>query len=865
MIIYKKDGSIFAEVLTTDNCERKHALMGDNYVSVDYVSADYIAVPADAYIVYEGKKFYLLAEYRPNDSDKGYSYKMKFNAIESTFAKYLFYYAPVTGKKEYDFRVSANLNTIATIVLKALQDCLPSIPWQIGDLKADTELVDLSFEGKTVLEAIQYIADQYKTEWWVEGNVLHFIRCESGQFEPLDSATMLSTVSVQEKKDILPQYLYAYGGTKNILPTNDGTANYGNRLQLPDGVKYVEVPGATTGASTIKFFDEVFPEIVGEITQVIYNNDDKNPIYYVNDSNRGFDLASQTIEGTVPRIRFASGRLNGREFDVQDTEKAVGNVPKGYMEVFRSEQEGVFLPRPSLEPRVGDKYLLYNILLPEAEKAKASQRLLAAAQAEALILSTQVPPITCESNQVYFSKNSTTYKVGQRVKLLHPNLKDGFVESRITEISYSLTSPYKFRFVIAQNLTAGKLAEIEKNLFQLTGSLGNADKRYHPLEGSVNIPMHVSDLIAKNVVSSREAVVQRDLYVGQKAIVQDKLQIGNFIGGLLGNGANIDGNGNAEMRSLKLWESLEVPELRYNRVSVSVGHNWQTNGGGIIESIEMLTEQTGIITLRLEEGMFGAVEVDDLCMGIWHNLNPSDNDADTSDDGKGNFTFAGFGTTYFRITEIIETTHNSQFSFTLRPLSEGYKKQSLPKSGMHFAQFGNPSNKARQSSVYSTTTYVRALRNVTTWEYSFANVAAQLYDCSNLSVFGRGDLADRSMYITNIYMTGTIEQFEIKPLTMSIDFSLGAFMAPNETGIATARVLDGYGRDVTDTMTRWQWTRESGDSLEDLAWNTAHKDTENILEITYADLGSNADTNIMTAFNVLATDEVKHVKGQLSL
>lgn len=115
------------------------------------------------------------------------------------------------------------------------------------------------------------------------------------------------------------------------------------------------------------------------------------------------------------------------------------------------------------------------------------------------------------------------------------------------------------------------------------------------------------------------------------------------------HGAYIDKDGAADMRSLRLWEWLEVPELRYNRVNVYTGIRWDTFGAGIIESVDT---EAQLITLKLEDGEIGAVAADDLCMGIWHDYeNEADNETTNTDDRRGNFTFAGFRTIYFKIAE----------------------------------------------------------------------------------------------------------------------------------------------------------------------------------------------------------------------
>lgn len=97
-----------------------------------------------------------------------------------------------------------------------------------------------------------------------------------------------------------------------------------------------------------------------------------------------------------------------------------------------------------------------------------------------------------------------------------------------------------------------------------------------------------------------------------------------FASGLTGFGAKIDENGNGEMRGLRLWEWLEVPELRLNRVEVYAGIKWRTPGVGIIESVEIDTDSegkllsTGTVHLKLEAGEIGAVAADDISMGIIH-------------------------------------------------------------------------------------------------------------------------------------------------------------------------------------------------------------------------------------------------------
>jgi len=331
---------------------------------------------------------------------------------------------------------------------------------------------------------------------------------------------------------------------------------------------------------------------------------------------------------------------------------------------------------------------------------------------------------------------------------------------------------------------------------------------------------------------------------------------GNYTEGPFGSGAKITEHGAAEMRSLRLWEFLEVPELRYNRVIVNVGDKWNAPGGGIIKEVDIANK---IITLKLEDGEIGAVGVDDICKGTFHSLNLAENATSNSDDSRGNTTFAGFVTCYFRITEILDTSNNSRFSYELRPVSANYPVQHNPSAFMNFVSYANFTNKDRQTSSYETRTYKRSLRNMNGWEISQANIASQSDDLSNLSVHGL-NMTGYSAYLNNIYMSGTIQQFTLQePLRMEINNSLGGLIAEGETMTFTASAWKGWV-DISSYATSWKWTRDSGDSVEDEAWNNRHSADTTSCSVTFNDLPINSTLFTVTATFLEGTEVVTATK-----
>ena len=335
-------------------------------------------------------------------------------------------------------------------------------------------------------------------------------------------------------------------------------------------------------------------------------------------------------------------------------------------------------------------------------------------------------------------------------------------------------------------------------------------------------------------------------------VIHNSFKTKDFVAGITGKGAKIDENGSGEMESLSLRKFLEVPELRYNRISIQVGNQWRAPGGGIIDSVTLDNNGlTGLAKLHLEDGEIGKIAVDDICMGIYHDgMTLSNNEASDYDDGAGNFKFSGFFSAYFRITEITDTIHNSAFKFSVRQTSDSWSKTFAPCAAMHFVCYGNFSDTTRQSSRYSTLKYERYLSGVNTWEFGERNIMAQFGDLSNLTAGGIS-MSGYSAYLNRIYMSGNIKQFEDIPDWMDVEQSRNGHMDVGQSEVVTIVIRDGYNRDVTSLYPNISLTRESGDEASDTSWNASHSGVGNPFTISFSDLAF-TEERLSTLFNVKA-------------
>lgn len=245
-----------------------------------------------------------------------------------------------------------------------------------------------------------------------------------------------------------------------------------------------------------------------------------------------------------------------------------------------------------------------------------------------------------------------------------------------------------------------------------------------------------------------------------------------FVHGLQGTGGFINSFGAAELDSLSLRKWLEVPEMRLNRTVYIAGDLRQSWCNGTIETVQVLSESTGVFKLKLEDGEGGTCQKDDICMGMYQFGDGGDATEDT-DDLKGNMTRAGFTTCYFRITSV-SGKHNEIVSYSLRPYVREVTDPDTGKTEhetyygnhphrfMKFAGYGNFTNKTRQASTCITKSYIQFLRGVDDWEYTFKNIAMQMGELDGLYESykdeGCPELSGYSAYLNNIYFSGKIAQ-----------------------------------------------------------------------------------------------------------
>lgn len=789
MIIYSPTGTEILDAPVTKEAIIKYVLMGDYYIELPFNLLEPTTFARGSYITYKGRKFEIMSTVRPEFDNKtgGYKYTLKFEAQQNHMKRFVCFWLG-GDNPEAVFHNTTDLESFAALIVANMNKQLGGENWQVGTITVDnpkaTKLV--SFNGDKCWDILNTIAETFETEWWTEENgdlvSLCFGKLDFGSPEEFRQGNVVKNIPAKKGDDSsYGTRFYVFGSTRN-LTSDYGQAPQGGetnhvseiRLRLPDGQRYIDAIPGLSGSDIVEqvvFFDDIYPKNTETVTSIetvdrknIEGQTDKAYVMYCKDTPF---RPSDMIKGETLGATFTSGSLMGRDFELSinykpETWKPEDGFDKKFEIIAQVESSGesqLIIPNESLHPEPGDTFVITGVKLPKERIEEAEKELLKAGESYAAKHSSDTDVYDCETNPVYCQENKKNYDAGQAVRLVDPRFGESGRLSRIQGYEKKLYNEYIATYTVGDNTAYSRIGNIESevkaNLYaQRIGVTESGASIYLITRYDSTAAADYNAYSAKRALWEFANKQFPDTFKG-KMTFDDGAQFGGFASGMTGFGGIIDKKGNAEMQSLKLRGFLEVPELRYNRVEISMGDTWYAPSAGIIESVDT---EAQTITLKLEEGEIGSPRVGDICMGIFHNLNTSENATADYDDGRGNRRFAGFATCYFRITEELDTATYKTFKYQLRPVSGAYPTQYHPAASMTFVGYGSFSNEGRQTSRYETRTYQRYLTGVSDWEFTASNIAAQYGDLSNLSIFGI-KMRGYSAYLNNIYMSGVIQQF----------------------------------------------------------------------------------------------------------
>ena len=784
--IYSKEGNLKLTASPDSNSAATCGIQEESVLSLSFTAFECVTLEVYDYADFLGRRYWILERYQPKmNCDSEWSYSVQLSGVEGLTTQVL-----MVNPDDDDnpiLTLTAPAREHAALIIANMNRKMGTTEWKVGEVVV-SEYIDIEYTGKYASDALSELSSAAGTEWWFDGMTLNISRCEFGEPVPLSYGDGLIGGIERSMADGVKFFtrLFPVGSSRNIDPDRYGHA----RLQLPDGAKYVE---QDTHLGIIEYFeqeafDAIYPRRIGTVGAVRSEertSDDGSPftVWYFTDPDIPFDPNQYEIGGLVKRVTFQTGELRGREFEVNyDSEKKEFEIITQW-----PYDNDMQLPSEPLVPAPGNEYVLWNISMPDSYYPAAEQEFKTAVDTFMADSRKDISVFQASTDFTVVDKRNLDLKPGQRIRLGSDKFfpDTGYRDIRIVAISRSVVQPGSMTLKMSDVLSTGRISRIENQISEVTQITRQVSSEFPDIIKSWEETPASDTTLYSSRKSEREflnkrrgGTVEGITRFLKRQPLDEGFRISDFASGITGFGAQIDGRGAGELESLFIRRFLEVPELRKNRVGISVGDDWSAPGAGVIESVD---KDQKLVTLKLEEGEIGAVAVEDICMGIFHDFDPSNNATADSDDGRGNFSFAGFATVYFRITEVLGD-RNEQFRYELRPLSATFTRQIDPMESMTFVAYGSFTNPARQSSRYSTRTYQRYLRNVSDWEFTAENIAAQFGDLTNLSVFGI-QMSGYSAYLDNIYLQGMISSLDKKAL---LDTRSKLFRLVGDNGVGVA-------------------------------------------------------------------------------
>ena len=259
-----------------------------------------------------------------------------------------------------------------------------------------------------------------------------------------------------------------------------------------------------------------------------------------------------------------------------------------------------------------------------------------------------------------------------------------------------------------------------------------------------------------------------------KIIFSNGLDVGQFLHGWLGNGANINSDGKGEFEEITVRGALRATELVFNLISAEAGESIRSIGNGEILEVTETSRTTGIATLKLEGDEYATIDVGDICRGMYNTIDKEGYVSNDEEDENGFRNKRGFFSSYFVITEIIKNTKGEcEFKYSLQT-ENGIAVTEHPCALMKFAVYGNTddSKSERQSSMYITAVGIAPrmlyLAHVNTWKIRPQNIKVALGYIDGLQVWeivdGEPQIkildGDAGLYVEdNVFLGGIINQF----------------------------------------------------------------------------------------------------------
>lgn len=577
--IYSSDGRLKLTVEPRDNSTQAEEIQAGNVLNVSFILPERVSLGVNDYADFMWRRYWLTEKYRPvQKSTVEWEYSLKLYGLENLISRFLVLNT-TDGGNEPVFTLTAPPREHVALIVKSINAGFGTNDWKVGTVEAGDNIV-VDYHGKYCDEGLKAVADATGTEYWIEGTTVNLCRCEHGERVTLGYRNGLTKIQpdVADNAKVYTR-LFPTGSSKNIDP-----AKYGHsRLQLPGGAQYVDVN--TDKYGIIHHYEEnafagIFPRYTGTVSSVrseerTNDDGDKFTVYYFIDNNLPFDPNNYDLGTLVKRVTFQEGsELAGLGNDDNGTHYFEINFDSDTREFEIATQftDSGHLPGGVLVPKPGDRYIPWNMRMPDEYYALAEAEYLDAVHEYNRRHCVDVSCFKAPTDYIEIERRKLELHVGQRVRLESPDYfpETGYKDSRITKITRKINLPSQMDLEISDALSTGALDKIKGNIDEVKAyvqlSRGNLPDIVKTGDGT---PLTDNNLISalrtiKEIAKRALSRLHDDEASGLIKFLAG-LEVGTYKEGL--SGAKVDADGNAVFGELLTRLKATLAQLQVNGAS----------------------------------------------------------------------------------------------------------------------------------------------------------------------------------------------------------------------------------------------------------------------------------------------------------
>ena len=304
-------------------------------------------------------------------------------------------------------------------------------------------------------------------------------------------------------------------------------------------------------------------------------DEDGNPfvIWYFRDDTLNFDPNAYELAGKVKRVSFQEGgELAGLGEEEDGTYYFEVNFDSDTREfeiiTIWPYDDDTQLPGDRLVPKAGDRYILWNIRMPDEYYALAEEEYLTAVNRYNAENAVDVSVYKGPTDHVYVERNGIDLYPGRRVRLESTEYfpETGYRLSRITKITRKVALPSQVDLEIGDALSTGVMESLKGSIEEVRNYTRTAGANLPDIIRSFDNTLPTDN----NLFSARRSQAE---FISKKKADRAKKKITFEEGVGIGPEENghIDGKGNAELLTLVVRELLRSPKF----VDGLLGEGWR--------------------------------------------------------------------------------------------------------------------------------------------------------------------------------------------------------------------------------------------------------------------------------------------------